>query len=418
MYAPLARPPITPRLLAAAVAGNAFEFYDFLAYAYFAVFIGHDFFPAESLYASLMASIAVFGVGFVFRPLGGLVIGRFADRTGRRPAMLLSLALASAGTLGIALTPTYARIGLAAPMLVVLCRVAQGLALGGEVGPATAFLLEIAPAHRRALFGSLQSASQFAAGLLATAAGLAISLALPAQALAGWGWRIPFGLAALVVPPLLILRRNMPETAQRGILGARPDPGRHGRHLAAAVLLIASGTIPIYVGVYMPTYAIATLHLPARAAYIGGSIGTAAGTLAALAGGWLADRAGRRPIMAVARVAQALTAMPAFVLLLAHPGAPMLALAAALVTGLAALGAAPGFALIPELLPRAIRAGTFAVIYALSVAIFGGTTQLIVTWAIHATGNPAAPAWYATGASLLGLIAIAMLPETRQRDLD
>ena len=142
------KPTVTRRVVAATVAGNALEFYDFVAYAFFAVYIGKAFFPATTAYASLLLSVAVFGVGFVSRPLGGLLIGAYADRAGRRPAMLLTIALITVGTLGLALTPSYASIGMAAPIIVVICRLIQGLALGGEVGPSTAFLLEIAPPNR------------------------------------------------------------------------------------------------------------------------------------------------------------------------------------------------------------------------------------------------------------------------------
>ncbi len=151
-------PPLS--IVAACVAGNALEFYDFISYAFFAVAIGNTFFPATTPLNSLLLSLGVFGVGFLARPLGGALIGAYADRAGRKPAMLLTIALITFGTLGLALTPSFERIGLAAPILVVACRLVQGLALGGEVGPASAFLVEIAPAGRRGFFTSWQGASQ------------------------------------------------------------------------------------------------------------------------------------------------------------------------------------------------------------------------------------------------------------------
>ena len=157
---PAPRQRVSRGIVAATVAGNAIEFYDFVTYAFFAVYIGKTFFPASTPLMSLLLSVAVFGVGFVTRPIGGIVIGAFADRAGRKPAMLLTIVLITIGTLGLALTPSYASIGVAAPIIVVLCRLVQGLALGGEVGPSTAFLIEIAPAGRRGLYGSWQLASQ------------------------------------------------------------------------------------------------------------------------------------------------------------------------------------------------------------------------------------------------------------------
>lgn len=189
--APAAAPRATPRaavpkrVVAATVAGNALEFYDFVTYAFFAVYIGKTFFPAATPLGSLLLSVAVFGVGFFARPVGGVLIGALADRAGRRPAMLLTIVLITLGTLGLALTPSYASIGIAAPIIVVAARLIQGLALGGEVGPSSAFLIESAPAERRGLYASWQLASQGAAGLVAGVIGLALTQALsPAEMLA------------------------------------------------------------------------------------------------------------------------------------------------------------------------------------------------------------------------------------------
>ena len=171
---------VPPRIVAAAVAGNAMEFYDFTTYAFFAVYIGKTFFPASTPFMSLLLSVAVFGVGFVTRPLGGLLIGAFADRAGRKPAMILTIALITVGTLGLAATPSYAQIGVAAPIIVVFCRLLQGLALGGEVGPSTAYLIEVAPPGKRGLYGSWQLASQGVAGLCAGIVGVLLTLSLSA----------------------------------------------------------------------------------------------------------------------------------------------------------------------------------------------------------------------------------------------
>ena len=222
------------------------KFYDFAAYAFFAVYIGQAFFPASTAFASLLLSLGAFGVGYIFRPLGGVLIGAFADRAGRRPAMLLTIVLITAGTMGLALTPSYQSIGLAAPVIVVLCRLVQGFAIGGEVGPASAFLIEIAPANRRGLHGSWQLASQGLAALAAGAIGLALSLVLEKADLAAWGWRVPFLLSLLLVPVGLYLRRAMPETVER-----RPTAGpswgaalgRQARLLVLAILIILGGTV-------------------------------------------------------------------------------------------------------------------------------------------------------------------------------
>jgi len=269
---------LSKKVVVAAVLGNALEFFDFAAYAFFAVYIGQAFFPASTPFASLLLSLGAFGVGYVFRPLGGVLIGAFADRAGRRPAMLLTIVLITTGTVGLALTPSYSSIGLAAPVIVVLCRLVQGLAIGGEVGPASAFLIEIAPTDRRGLYGSWQLASQGLAALAAGTIGLVLSLLLDKADLAAWGWRVPFLLSLLLVPVGLYLRRMMPETLEKRAATA-PSWGaalvRQVRLLVLAVLIILGGTVSTYVGVYMTTYAIATLHLPPSTALTATVVGCA-----------------------------------------------------------------------------------------------------------------------------------------------
>src|SRR4051794_14205549 len=177
------KPALSKRQIAAVSAGNALEFYDFLTYSFFAVQIGEALFPGRSDDTKLLFSLATFGVGFVTRPLGGFVIGRFADRRGRKPAMIFSFTLMGAGIVGLALTPSYAAIGMAAPVLALLFRLLQGFALGGEVGPNLAFLVEAAPPQRRGFIVSLHAASADLAVLVAGTIGLVLSSLMTAAAL-------------------------------------------------------------------------------------------------------------------------------------------------------------------------------------------------------------------------------------------
>jgi MFS family permease len=413
---------VPKRVVAATVAGNALEFYDFVTYAFFAVYIGKTFFPASTPLGSLLLSVAVFGVGFVSRPLGGVLIGAFADRAGRKPAMLLTIGLITIGTLGLALTPSYASIGLAAPVIVVVCRLIQGLALGGEVGPSSAFLIESAPPHQRGLYASWQFASQGVATLVAGAFGLAmISMLTPAE-LQAWGWRVPFAVGLLLLPVAFYLRRSMPET-----LNAAPaedaDVGfkglvRNQRIIALAILVVLGGTVSNYVGSYMTTYAIVTLKFPPLIA-MGATVVVGVATLAfSLFGGWLSDRYGRKPVMLWPRLATALLTVPAFGLLVSHPTIATLLAVTTFLAALTAISGAASLVAIPELLPRAIRATGLSIAYAVGVALFGGTTQFIVTWLIAATGDPAAPAWYVAGTSVITAIAMMALPESRNRALE
>src|SRR4051794_6280383 len=196
--------------IAAVVVGNALEFYDFVTYSFFAVQIGRTLFPGDAD-RSLMLSLGTFGIGFLSRPLGGLLIGRYADRKGRKPAMILSFALMGIGLLSLALTPSYAAIGMAAPLLAVLFRLVQGFALGGEVGPNTAWLLEAAPPGRRGLFVSLHMATADLGGLVAASVGFPPAATLSAPLFESWGWRIAFLIGALIVPFGLALRRTLEE---------------------------------------------------------------------------------------------------------------------------------------------------------------------------------------------------------------
>ena len=413
---------VPKRVVAATVAGNALEFYDFVTYAFFAVYIGKTFFPASTPLGSLLLSVAVFGVGFVSRPLGGVLIGSFADRAGRKPAMLLTIGLITVGTLGLALTPSYASIGLAAPIIVVCCRLIQGLALGGEVGPSSAFLIESAPPNQRGLYASWQLASQGVATLVAGTFGIVmISMLTPAE-LQAWGWRVPFAVGLLLLPVAFYLRRNMPETLHAAPVHAE-NVGMKGllrqrRIITLAVLVVLGGTVSNYVGNYMTTYAIATLKFPPLIA-MGATVMVGIATLAfSLLGGWWCDRYGRKPVMLWPRIATAVLTVPAFGLLVSHPTQATLLGVTTFLAALTAVSGAASLVAIPELLPRGIRATGLSIAYAVGVALFGGTTQFVVTWLIGTTGNPAAPAWYVAGTSIVTAIAMMALPESRDRALE
>jgi MFS family permease len=414
---------VSHAVVAATVAGNAMEFYDFTTYAFFAVYIGKTFFPASTPFMSLLLSVAVFGVGFVTRPIGGVLIGAFADRAGRKPAMLLTIALITVGTLGLALTPSYESIGAAAPLIVVFCRLVQGLALGGEVGPSTAFLIEIAPEGQRGLYGSWQLASQGVAALVAGVVGVVLTVSLAPAEMQAWGWRIPFVLGLLLIPIAIYLRRRMPETLTHGEQ-QRPDGGErragvgsHTRLVVLAILVVMGGTVSTYVANYMTTYAISTLKLSAVIAMTATVIFGLATWVFALLGGWLCDRYGRKSVMVIPRVGLALLTYPAFVLLIEHTSFATLVCATTLLAGLTAMSGAASIVAIPELLPRHVRALGMSIAYAVGVSVFGGTTQFIVTWLIGVTGNPAAPAWYVTGTSVITVLAMMALPETGSEKL-
>jgi MFS family permease len=411
-------------VVAAAVAGNALEFFDFVTYAFFAVYIAEAFFPARTEFMSLLVTVGVFGVGFVFRPLGGVIISAYADRAGRKPAMLLTIAMITVGTAGLALTPSYAAIGTAAPVIVIVCRMIQGLALGGDVGPASTFLIEIAPSGRRGFYSSWQLASQGLSGILAGGLGTVLSLMLDKAQMAAWGWRVPFVLGLALIPVALYLRRSMPETMK-----TTPDqPARtsgtmastllgHGRLLILGVLLIVGGTVATYVANYLTTYAITTFHFSASISLSATLVAGCSTFVFSLLGGWLADRFGRRVVMIVPRILLALLVWPAFLLLAWHPAALTLYLTAITLTALTAMSSTASLVAIPELLPASIRATGLGVTYAIGVSLFGGTTQFVITWLLGVTQNPVSPAWYVVITSLITLGAMLAMPESRHREL-
>lgn len=293
------------------------------------------------------------------------------------------------------------------------------MALGGEIGPSTAFLIEIAPAHRRGFFGSWQLASQGLASLVAGLVGVAVTTSLTPAQLESWGWRVPFALGLLLLPVALYLRRHMTDTMHVGTPEDSdwPAVARHRRTIAVALLVVMGATVANYVGTFMTTYAITTLKFAPGIA-MGATVTVGAVTLvAALVGGWPADRHGRKPAMLWPRLATAVVAVPAFQLLVDHPSQGLLLATTALVAALNGISGAATIIAIPELLPRAVRATGLSIAYAVGVTIFGGTTQFIVTWLIGATGHAEAPAWYVAATSLLAAWAVTRLPESRSREV-
>jgi MFS family permease len=413
---------ISRKVVAATVIGNALEFYDFVTYAFFAVYIGKAFFPSSTELGSLLLSVAVFGVGFVSRPLGGVLIGAYADSAGRKPAMLLTIALITVGTLGLAITPSYESIGIAAPIIVVMCRLIQGLALGGEIGPSSAFLIESAPDHQRGLYGSWQLASQGAAGVVAGFIGMGLTSTLSPVELQGWGWRMPFAIGMLLIPLAIYLRREMPETLEQkkdtATVYASPTLVSYRRLILLSVLTVLGGTVSTYVGNYMTTYAISTLKFAPTIAMAATVVGGLSTLVFSVLGGWLSDRFGRRPVMLVPRLMAAFLSYPAFIFLVDQKTPAALFGVTTLLGALTALSGAASLVAIPELFPRRIRAVGMSIAYAVGVALFGGTTQFVVTWLIGATGNPASPALYVAATSLLASVGMYLLPEGRIRSLE
>jgi MHS family citrate/tricarballylate:H+ symporter-like MFS transporter len=412
------------RHVAAVSIGNALGFYDFLIYVYFAVYIGHAFFPASNQTASLLSTYGASFVGFLARPVGAMIIGPMGDRIGRKAAMMLSFSLMGIGVLGVALTPSYATIGIAAPILVIVFRLVQGFALGGEVGPTTAYLIEAAPPLRRGFYASMQYATQDAGVLVAGLIGTVLAASISADQLQDWGWRLAMLLGATIVPFGLWLRRSLPETlhaaddaalapdATTGETTIKPGLRPYTALIVYGLMMLTSGTIGSYVGSYMTTYALTTLRLPATVAF---GVIIVNGGLAVLfepVSGLLSDRYGRKPVMLVPGFIQLVCVFPAFWMISHYRTMFVFYAAIALVTILQSVSTPPVVTILTESLPKNVRSGVVSTVYAFAISIFGGSTQFMLTWILAVSGSPLTPAYYWIGALLVGLTAMMLVKES------
>ncbi|SED47043.1 Predicted arabinose efflux permease, MFS family [Rhizobiales bacterium GAS188] len=400
----------------AAILGNALEFFDFAVYSAYAVFLGKAFFPTGNAFTSLLFSVATFGVGFVTRPLGGAVIGAYADRHGRKPAMTLTIWLMAVGTGIIGLLPTYETIGIAAPILLVLARLLQGFSTGGEMGPATTYLVESAPLRRRGLFGSWQLASQNLGAVFAALVGVSISQALPESDIQSFGWRIPFFIGLVIAPVGIYIRNRIDETldvstAHKSTSAVLSDLfGRRRRALFLCFLVIPGATVGQYFLSYTATtFAFTTLKLPPSIGFLANLTSAVTGLTFSLVGGWLGDRYGLKPVAIWPRILYALLVFPAAMLIVQAPGGFVLAATLSFLMVLQAMSGAVTIALIPKCFPAAVRTAGLSIAYATGVAIFGGSAQFIFTWLIGKTGDPLSHVWWVIAANIVTIYAVFQL---------
>ncbi|PJI48609.1 MAG: MFS transporter [Pseudomonas sp.] len=400
------------RAIIATVLGNGLEWFDFTVYSFFAVIIARLFFPADDELGSLLLAVATFGVGFVMRPVGGLVLGVYADKAGRKAALSLTILLMAVGTAIIGLAPTYEQAGIFAPSLIVFARLLQGFSAGGEMGGATAFLTEHAPPHRRAYYSSwIQSSIGFAV-LLGAATGTLVTSLLDEQALYSWGWRVPFLLGLLIGPVGYFIRRHVDESpafAELQKQSADHSPLREvlsqfPRETFASFSLVILWTVCTYVLLfYMPTYSVHTLGLPQSTGLVAGMLGGAVILCCSPLVGCLADRWGRRVILAGAALAILLLSWPLFAWINHSPGWLSLLVFQALFGVLIAAYTGPILAVFAELFPTRVLSTGLSVAYNASVTLFGGFAPFFITWLIARTGSDMAPAFYVMAAAAVSL---------------
>jgi MFS transporter, MHS family, proline/betaine transporter len=409
--------------VSAAVIGNVLEWYDFAVYGFMAAIIGKTFFPSGDDVSQLLAAFAVYGVGFLARPIGGIVIGRIGDTRGRKTALVLTIMLMAAGTVLIGLIPGYASIGIAGPVLVLIARLMQGFSAGGEWGGSTAFIVEWAEEGDRGFLGSFQQCSVSAGLLLGSGVAALITTVLDPATMEAWGWRVPFLLGALLGPIGMYMRRNIDETPAYERAMSAPTAAAQGDVAPFWLAARAFGftvlwTVAFYIFLnYMPTFIKTYAKVSSAAALWSNTIGLLVLVVAIPIMGRLSDRIGRKPLLLTCCICFIVLPYPVFALYLSAPPLGII-IAVQIVFGLIiAMFSGAGPAAISEIFPTRIRSTWMTTGYALSVAIFGGFAPYIATWLIARTGSPISPVYYVIAAAIVSTIVIARLKETAHEPL-
>lgn len=394
--------------------GNFLEMYDFMVFGYYAKAIGRTFFPQSSDFASLMLSLATFGVGFLMRPIGAIILGGYIDRHGRRKGLILTLALMSFGTLSIAVTPGFATIGLFAPLLVVIGRLVQGFSAGVELGGVSVYLAEIATPGNRGFYVSWQSASQQIAVVFAALLGVTLNSMLTPEQMNAWGWRVPLLVGCAIIPFLFLIRRSLQETEVFMARKHRPSVAeiaqslsRNWRLVLFGMMLVTMTTVSFYmITAYTPTFGASVLHLASKDSLIVTLCVGLSNFFWLPVMGALSDRIARRTLLVACTSLALLTAYPALLWLVSSPSFERLLIVELWLSFLYASYNGAMVVFLTELMPVSVRASGFSIAYSLATALFGGFTPAISTYLIHETHNQAIPgAWLALAAAI-GLSAV------------
>lgn len=397
--------------------GNFLEQFDFFLFGFYATQIAGVFFPASNEFASLMMTFAVFGAGFLMRPLGAVLLGAYIDDVGRRKGLIVTLAIMASGTLLIVLVPGYATIGLWAPALVLLGRLLQGFSAGAELGGVSVYLSEMATPGHKGFYASWQSASQQVAIVVAAGLGYGLNQWLAPAQVAEWGWRIPFAIGCLIVPFIFFLRRSLEETAEFSSRVRRPSMKAVFATLYAnaglvvlGMLMVAMTTTAFYmITIYAPTFGKTVLQLSTSDALIVTLLVGVSNFFWLPVGGALSDRFGRKPLLATMSLVTAITAYPALSFL---AQAPTFGHMLEVLLWFSFLYGLYNGAMIPaltEIMPVEVRVAGFSLAYSLATAVFGGFTPAISTWLIYVSGDKAAPAYWMIFAALCAFVATLVL---------
>jgi MFS family permease len=397
--------------------GNFLEAYDFQVFGYYATYISRAFFPTGNEFASLMLTLMTFGAGFLMRPLGAIILGAYVDHHGRRAGLLLTLALMAVGTLSIACTPSFAAIGILAPVLVVAGRLLQGLSAGVEIGGASVYLAEIATPGHKGFFAAWQSGSQQVAVIFAALFGLLLTVNLSPSQMVRWGWRVPLWAGCAIIPLLLMLRRSLTETDVFLARKNRPAVREIVRTLAANWYIVLLGmmlstftTVSFYmITAYTPTYGSSVLHLASTGSLMVTLCVGISNFIWVPVMGALSDRIGRRPLLFTIASLALVTAYPALAWMVTAPSVPRLLAVELWFSFLFGSYSGGMVVYLTEVMPADVRTSGWSLSFSLATALFGGFTPAISTYLIRWSGNAAIPGVWLSFTALLGLASLILL---------
>jgi MHS family proline/betaine transporter-like MFS transporter len=402
------------RLIVATSVGNALEWYDIIVYGYFATYISKAFFPNDDPTVSILLTFGTFGLSFLIRPIGGVVLGAYADRHGRKASLMLSIMLMTIGTLTVALMPTYETIGILAPIMVLAARLVQGFSAGGEFGSSTAFLVEHAP-DRRGFIASWQFASQGLSTLLGSAFGLGLTSWMAPAEMQAWGWRLPFLFGILIGPVGIYIRNHLKDATAPP---AQKSPvaevlTRQKLPVALSIGALAISTAVNYLIIYMPTYAVKTLNLPPSVGFMASFAAGIVLTFLTPIAGMISDKIGRTTHMIAVNLLLLLSIYPSFLFLTRNPTPTVIVIAVFWLATLKSLYYGPLAALMSELFPAATRATGLGLGYNIGVTLFGGMGPVIMSslGTIAIIGD-LAPGYYLTLVCVVSLYALLVIRRT------
>ncbi|WP_338695001.1 MFS transporter [Bradyrhizobium sp. 26S5] len=396
-----------------ATSGNFLEQFDFFLFGFYAPLIAKAFFPSENETAALLNAFGVFWLGALMRPVGAIVLGAYIDKIGRRKGLIVTLAIMAVGTVVIAICPTYASIGIAAPIIVLLARLLQGFSAGVELGGVSVYLAEIATPGNRGFYTSFQSASQQVAIFVASILGFILSESMPAATVADWGWRIPFFVGCLIIPVIFFLRRTLEETPAFLAMKTHPTASEvfasalaNWRIVILGMMIAVLTTTTFYfVTVYTPTFGKTVLKLSTQDALLVTLLVAVTNFIWNPVGGALSDRIGRKPVLLAIAGLSLVTAYPALHWLVTNPSFGKMLAVEMMFSFYFGVYSGTMLGSLVEIVPAHVRTTCFSLAFALAAGLFGTFTPFASTWLIQQTGDKASPGYWLMCASVLGIVA-------------